>query len=313
MLVPDLLHEFELGVWKAVLIHLIRILLAAGGECIQTFDQRQVAYPLKSSITRPLICALLGSHWCLRLAATQYDVSAPMSPLSNSSPRVISRIGYRYIACLLILCALLISSTTFLQCILPVIEGLLPPPHNKIVLDTIFQLATWHALAKLRLHSESTLTFFDEVTRSLGQVIRLFKSKVCPAYDTKELPGETISCQRRQQRKAAAATATPAAGEATQTPKTTTQAKRKTLNTNMYKFHRLGDYPASIRKVGTTDNVSTQTVSKCMSTAGCDFAHRHEQVELEHQRVKRFYARTNKNTAFVWQIAHHQRREAALL
>ena len=30
MLVVDLLHEFELGVWKALFTHLIRLLYAAG-------------------------------------------------------------------------------------------------------------------------------------------------------------------------------------------------------------------------------------------------------------------------------------------
>ncbi len=38
--VPDLMHEFELGMWKAVLTHLIRILIAAGGDLVQQFDQR---------------------------------------------------------------------------------------------------------------------------------------------------------------------------------------------------------------------------------------------------------------------------------
>lgn len=40
MLVPDLLHEFELGVWKAVFTHLIRILYAAGGDSIQALNWR---------------------------------------------------------------------------------------------------------------------------------------------------------------------------------------------------------------------------------------------------------------------------------
>jgi len=40
MLVVDLLHEFELGVWKAVLTHLIRILYAKGKDRIQTFNKR---------------------------------------------------------------------------------------------------------------------------------------------------------------------------------------------------------------------------------------------------------------------------------
>jgi hypothetical protein len=40
MLVVDLLHEFELGVWKAVLTHLIRILYASGEGKIQAFNKR---------------------------------------------------------------------------------------------------------------------------------------------------------------------------------------------------------------------------------------------------------------------------------
>jgi hypothetical protein len=41
MLVVDLLHEFELGVWKATFIHLLRILYAAGGNAIQELNERQ--------------------------------------------------------------------------------------------------------------------------------------------------------------------------------------------------------------------------------------------------------------------------------
>lgn len=39
MFVPDLLHEFELGVWKAVFTHLIRILYAYGHDAIQTLNK----------------------------------------------------------------------------------------------------------------------------------------------------------------------------------------------------------------------------------------------------------------------------------
>lgn len=40
MLVPDFMHEFELGVWKATLMHLLRILYAYGHETIQTLNKR---------------------------------------------------------------------------------------------------------------------------------------------------------------------------------------------------------------------------------------------------------------------------------
>jgi hypothetical protein len=46
MLVVDLLHEFELGVWKALFTHLIRILYAAapGGSLVAELDQRYVNF-----------------------------------------------------------------------------------------------------------------------------------------------------------------------------------------------------------------------------------------------------------------------------
>jgi len=42
MFVPDLLHEFELGVWKAIFTHLMRILYAAGDSGIQALNWRCV-------------------------------------------------------------------------------------------------------------------------------------------------------------------------------------------------------------------------------------------------------------------------------
>lgn len=42
LLVVDMLHEFELGVWKAIFIHLLRILYAAGGQGIQELNKRYV-------------------------------------------------------------------------------------------------------------------------------------------------------------------------------------------------------------------------------------------------------------------------------
>ncbi|KAL6303043.1 hypothetical protein BKA93DRAFT_856256, partial [Sparassis latifolia] len=35
---PDLLHEWEIGVWKAIVMHLVRILIAAKGGKVQEFD-----------------------------------------------------------------------------------------------------------------------------------------------------------------------------------------------------------------------------------------------------------------------------------
>ncbi|KAI0715445.1 hypothetical protein C8T65DRAFT_573153 [Cerioporus squamosus] len=40
MYVPDLMHEFELGVWKSTLTHLVRLLHAFGDDKIQKFNER---------------------------------------------------------------------------------------------------------------------------------------------------------------------------------------------------------------------------------------------------------------------------------
>jgi hypothetical protein len=46
MLVVDLLHEFELGVWKALFTHLIRILYAAApdGSLVAELDRRYINF-----------------------------------------------------------------------------------------------------------------------------------------------------------------------------------------------------------------------------------------------------------------------------
>ena len=40
MLVVDLLHEFELGMWKAIFTHLMHILYATGGSVVQQLNSR---------------------------------------------------------------------------------------------------------------------------------------------------------------------------------------------------------------------------------------------------------------------------------
>lgn len=145
-----------------------------------------------------------------------------------------------------------------LQCALPVFEGLLPSPHNERVLDLLFALVEWHAYAKLRLHTDTTLKLFEKSTVDLGRQVRLFKRTTCEAYNTKELPQEIAA---RGRRKAALAKKGHIPRKQTQ-EETGETSKTKTLNINTYKFHAIGHYPASIKQYGTTDSHSTQIVSR---------------------------------------------------
>ena len=130
---------------------------------------------------------------------------------------------------------------------------MLPDPHNSTILNLLFDLATWHAYAKLRLHTSDTLSFFDTAMLTLGNSVRQFVKVACNAFDTRELPQETTTRGRRKP-----AFAGSSSGQAGMSHST---AKRKVLNLQTYKYHALGDYPNAIRQFGTMDNYSTQTVS----------------------------------------------------
>ena len=51
----------------------------------------------------------------------------------------------------------------------------------------LFELATWHGLAKLRLHRETNVCDLENSTTQLGELLRCFQSDVCPAYQTFDL------------------------------------------------------------------------------------------------------------------------------
>ncbi|KAF8546524.1 hypothetical protein OG21DRAFT_1426767, partial [Imleria badia] len=80
-----------------------------------------------------------------------------------------------------------------LQCAIPVLDGLLPNPYNSIILDLLFELATWHAFGKLRMHTETTLFHFENSTICLGHIFRKFSHDCCAKFKTYDLPRETVA------------------------------------------------------------------------------------------------------------------------
>ncbi len=161
---------------------------------------------------------------------------------------------------------------------MPVFEGLLPDRHNGILMDLLFMLAHWHALAKLRQHTDLSLSVLESVTIQLGKCLRKFHSKTCSAFDTRELKREEAARNRRTQRATAARKRStkntdsvavfdtetvnpPSPPKETHSPKKAAGKRSKTLNLKTYKDHSLGDYVETIRRNGTTDSYSTETVS----------------------------------------------------
>lgn len=143
-----------------------------------------------------------------------------------------------------------------LQCAIPAFEGLLPKKHDRIVQRLLFELATFHGLAKLRLHTDSTLTDLEYSTTQLGDLVRKFKSDVCSAYATRDLPSEEAARGRRQAAKAARGRQ----AEAAPTNPVMKNSKLRTFNMSTYKLHSLPDTVAAIRAFGVTENTSTKNV-----------------------------------------------------
>jgi hypothetical protein len=76
------------------------------------------------------------------------------------------------------------------QCAMPVFESLFPPGHDESIQTLLFRLTEWHALAKLRLHTEETLMLLHQALRQMSDQLRKFKENTCSKFDTSELPQE---------------------------------------------------------------------------------------------------------------------------
>ncbi|TEB21302.1 hypothetical protein FA13DRAFT_1643041, partial [Coprinellus micaceus] len=161
-LVVDLLHEFEIGVWKNLFIHLIRLLDA--------FTQRNSSTLTAELDTRYWATPTFGRDTIRK---------------SNANASEMKRKAAR-------------DYEDLLQCAIPAFEGLLPEPHNTALMKLLYVCAQWHALAKLQLHHDLTLDFLDYITVQLGAHMRRFSRDTCETTATRELRKEAEARARRE-------------------------------------------------------------------------------------------------------------------
>jgi hypothetical protein len=134
---------------------------------------------------------------------------------------------------------------------MPVFEGLFPDEHDAIIQSLLYRFAQWHALAKLRMHSETTLSILDATFKTLCRQLRNFRDFTCTVFTTVELPKEKSARERKAARERLdSSNRDPASGG----------RRVKKFNLNTYKFHAMGDYLQSIRLFGTTDSFTSQIV-----------------------------------------------------
>ncbi|KIJ33763.1 hypothetical protein M422DRAFT_182849, partial [Sphaerobolus stellatus SS14] len=245
--VVDFLHEIELGVWKATFTHLIRLLYAQ--------DSKNAPHELNQRYRQ---IPTFGGHTIRRFG----DNVSEMKKLAAR------------------------DFEDILQCSLPAFEGLLEEPFNTLLQDVLFIFCYWHGVAKLRMHTDSTINLLSQLTKQFGSLIRRFEKDTRQHYVTQELPRERAARARRE-----AAVASKNTGkEVVPADPAKIPSKRKTLNLNTYKFHAMGDYPNVIRRVGSIESYSTQ------------------RGESEHRIAKQRYSRASKKDTAL-SLTHMERRD----
>lgn len=149
----------------------------------------------------------------------------------------------------------------YTQCAIPVFDGLLPQKYDTIVRKLLFEMATWHGLAKLRLHTDTTLTNLETSSTRLCDLLRKFKTEVCSAFITQDLPSEEAARGRRKAAMAQKSAEAQKSARQTQAPSQDGKGpKLRIFNMETYKLHGLPDVPAAIRAFGVTENTSAKNV-----------------------------------------------------
>ncbi|KAG2046631.1 hypothetical protein BDR06DRAFT_985499 [Suillus hirtellus] len=207
MLVVDFMHKCELGTWKALFMHLIRLLhaLLGGSQLVAILNSRFHEVPM------------FGNGVIQKFA-------------NNTSE--MKRLAAR-------------DFEDILQ-----VFGAVPPNHNSAVQSLLYRFAQWHALAKLQIHSDSTLNFLGQTFKKLSQMLQKFWRDTCAAFETMELPKEKAARQRRLAQHS----------ESNTTSVESSGTRTKKFNLATYKFHAMGDYVNTIKLFGTTDSFTTQMV-----------------------------------------------------
>ncbi|KLO04861.1 hypothetical protein SCHPADRAFT_840114 [Schizopora paradoxa] len=230
ILVPDFMHEVEIGLHKNLLIHLVRILNSTDAPrgCVIEFDTRFASVPVFGHST--IRGFKDNTSDMQKLAARDYE--------------------------------------DMILCIIPCFEGLLDEPDNSIILNMLYTMCQFHSIAKLQMHTEETVGRLRKVITTLGNDLRTFQLEVCVKYETFETSSEVQARGRADMRRAALRARNAAREGDTinphdKLPQIAANASSggrlpKRLNLNTYKLHSIVDYPDTIVRVGPLDIGSTQ-------------------------------------------------------
>ncbi len=135
-------------------------------------------------------------------------------------------------------------------------------------MDLLYLTAYWHSLAKLHLHTESSVCVREEVHKGLRNGLCNITDVTCKAFRMVEMDKEYAE-RKRGKAQRAACTSFGAQGKTASVSinlnlpmlgSASTGKKPCEFSLATYKLHATGHYPYYIRNVGTTDSYSTQIV-----------------------------------------------------
>jgi hypothetical protein len=144
-LVVDFMHEFELGVWKMLFIHLIRLLYAIDKKLVVEMDRRYVLLSWISGVhltnSRYRLVPTFGLGVIRKFSANASEMKKLAAHDYENLLQVKTSVTF--------LVDMHEHHTCALQCAVPVFDGLFSKEHNQIILNLLFACAHWHFLAKL--------------------------------------------------------------------------------------------------------------------------------------------------------------------
>ena len=132
-------------------------------------------------------------------------------------------------------------------------------------MDLLSVTGTVHALSKLRLHTDATVSSLHHYFICFCNVLRKFESATCSEFQIVETRHEQKKRLSRLANNAAKAT-TSSRKKAGASVFETRRRVPKPFNLNTSKLHALGDYARTILRFGTTDSYNTAIVCTIIPT-----------------------------------------------
>ncbi|KAL0572685.1 hypothetical protein V5O48_009275 [Marasmius crinis-equi] len=220
MFVPDILHEVELGIWKAILTHLLCILVVCSGDTIQQLNSHYCQVP---SFGQDTIQKFLRNVSAMKqLAAWDFE--------------------------------------DLLQCFMPVFDGLVPEYNNIVLdllwdlsVWQAYAKLRLHTTTSLDDMDNATTVLGHTLRKFKNTACSAFVTKDVPK-ETAACGQQTVN-----QVKKSGASAGPKSGNKRKRGDRGFRAfKAKFFNMCTFKIHTLGHYVCQIWRFGTTDDYTTQ-------------------------------------------------------